>query len=215
MNIQNIASKVNMIGGSIIGKNDFAIAYTQNNRVYCIRFKLNGEIDKTLQSRDDIEEVIISDYFVTVLGADNKTTIYNKYKDSGEVFEKGLKIIVPGVNGAHISKGVNRKTKVFLCKTLDSRLYIINYKGKKQKIKFKESNGNGKMLLIMYREADNKYYIGYGWPRYNQTLNGNTVMYLIEKPSNEDDILMTFDSEIDNIKYTRRSSVFNGWYITS
>lgn len=209
MNISNIAHKINILGGRVVGNNDFSIAYTQNERMYCIRFKLNGEIDKHLQLRDDIEDVYVSDYFTTIVRLDDKRVIYTKYSDDGEILPEKSKILVPSIQGARIANGVYGDTKAIMCRTQAGELYVMNYQGKKYAIKAKEYNSSGKILTIVYDEADNEYCVGYGWPRYNSALNASVVMNLIEKPSNENEILVTFNSELENIIANVRALQFN------
>lgn len=206
MSLSSIISKISMLGGSIVGKNSFAISYIIGDKLRCIRIGPNGNVDKTLQNREDIIDIYISYYFLTIL-LENETLVYTKYTDDCEVLGK-QNIIIPGESESQICKGIVGDTKVFLYKTSNNEIYAMNYKGDKIRISFSASGNDGKILTIMCIRQFNRYYIGYGWPKYMVASNVSK-MNIISNPSIGGDILMSFNDKFENIKYYVSNKLFD------
>lgn len=206
MSLSSIISKISMLGGSIVGKNSFAISYIIGDKLRCIRIEPNGNVDKTLQNREDIIDIYISYYFLTVL-LENETLVYTKYTEDCEILGK-QNMIIPGEAESQICKGIVGDTKVFLYKTSNNEMYAMNYKGDKIRISFSASGNDGKILTIMCIRQFSRYYIGYGWPKYMVASNVSK-MNIISNPSIGGDILMSFNDKFENIKYYVSNKLFD------
>lgn len=203
----NIISKVNILGGKVIGENDFSIAYKIGDSLGCTRIKPDGTIDKSLQNRNDITDIYISNYFTTVI-FDDKTLIITKYVTDYEIISK-VNMIIPGEYESEICTGITGNTPVFLYKASNNTTYVMNYKGNKFRVfLLDDSDKDGKVLTIIYMSYYDRYYVGYGWPKYKIAVNVSDITKIVN-PSIKGDILMSFDKELKNVKYNINDKMFD------
>lgn len=209
MSLSDIIHKIDILGGNIIGKNAFAVAYSIGNKIGYARVKLNGEVDKSSQDMN-IDEVYVSDHFLTVL-CNGKTLVYTRYTDDYEVIDIPNSIIIPGELESKICRGVTGDTKVFMYKIPNGDTYVMNYTGDKLRICFNAVDVYEKVLTLIYIERFDSYYVGYGWPKYKITLNVSKLN-IISNPSVKGDLLMVFNSELKGIRYIKRKELFDSIY---